>query len=158
MIRVAQVEDIAVLTDIAFAAKRHWNYPEEYIQKWKNELTITEIYVTNNIVRCKEIDNRIVGFYSIFTLKEEIKLPTIYLEAGAWLDHMFIIPEYHNRRIGTDFFIDINETLLKEKQTKMKIFVDPNATVFYEKMGAKFCRLSASSIPDRQIPVYEYCL
>ncbi len=40
----AAYTDSNILTDIAFSAKRTWNYPEEYYKIWKNELTITELY------------------------------------------------------------------------------------------------------------------
>jgi len=36
----AQEEDCESLTTIAFAAKRHWQYPESYYELWEDELTI----------------------------------------------------------------------------------------------------------------------
>jgi hypothetical protein len=51
-------------------------------------------------------------------------------------------------------FKDINELGLSEKT--IKIFVDPYATGFYDKQGAKKIRISESSIKNRKIPVFEY--
>lgn len=33
--------EASILTDIAFAAKRHWGYPEAWIAQWRSALTIT---------------------------------------------------------------------------------------------------------------------
>jgi hypothetical protein len=35
----AKPEDAANLTGIAFAAKRHWGYPENWIESWRDLLT-----------------------------------------------------------------------------------------------------------------------
>jgi maltose O-acetyltransferase len=39
---------------------------------------------------------------------------------------------------------------------ELRIFVDPNADVFYEKMGATFIENSPSSIEGRDISVYGF--
>jgi hypothetical protein len=49
-IRKAKSEESRILTDISFASKRFWKYPEAYFDIWKKELTITEAYVQKNIV------------------------------------------------------------------------------------------------------------
>ena len=36
----AKAEDAAKLTEIAFSAKRHWGYPEQWIENWRHVLTI----------------------------------------------------------------------------------------------------------------------
>jgi hypothetical protein len=41
---------------------------------------------------------------------------------------------------------------------ELKIFVDPHATGFYEKMGAKFNENSPSSIEGREVPVYFFII
>jgi len=39
-IRQAQDFDSELLTDISFAAKKHWKYPDNYYDLWRDELTI----------------------------------------------------------------------------------------------------------------------
>jgi len=149
--------DSLYLTEIAFAAKKFWKYPNEYIEKWKDELTITENYISNNIVRCIKINNKIIGFYSIINLADDFKFSSGFMEKGFWLDHMFIFPEFHKNGIGKIFFKDINNLIQNKKIVlPLRIFVDPNATGFYDKIGAKEYRVSGSSIPGRNIPVYLY--
>ena len=44
----AGAEDAGALTEIAFAAKRHWDYPESWIRRWEEMLTIKPEYVVEN--------------------------------------------------------------------------------------------------------------
>lgn len=41
----ANNNDADILTEIGFSAKKHWNYPDNYYEIWKDELTITDGYV-----------------------------------------------------------------------------------------------------------------
>jgi maltose O-acetyltransferase len=156
MVRNAINEDAGMLTQIAFAAKRFWNYPEEYFSQWARELTITETYISRNFVRIKELNRVPAGFYSLVEMPEEKLFGSVCMEKGLWLDHMFILPEFHNQGIGTEFFKDIDAYMKKNTIQSLKIFADPNSKGFYEKMGAWFLRNSDSSIPGRIIPVYTY--
>ncbi|MDP3481580.1 MAG: hypothetical protein Q8R88_17590, partial [Desulfoprunum sp.] len=65
MIRSAQQDEAQLLTEISFAAKGYWNYPEEYYAIWKNELTITPEYIENNDILVYEHDGTAVGYYAI---------------------------------------------------------------------------------------------
>lgn len=45
-IRRAESEEAWRLSAIALAAKRHWGYPEEWMELWKDEFVITPEYVS----------------------------------------------------------------------------------------------------------------
>ncbi|MCL6591969.1 MAG: hypothetical protein K6U80_18720 [Firmicutes bacterium] len=62
-IRKAFMEESATLTDISFASKRFWNYPEEYFEVWKDELTITPEYIQKNDVNVAEFNGEVLGYY-----------------------------------------------------------------------------------------------
>src|SRR5258708_35148126 len=49
-IRRAKPAEAHVLTEIAHAAKRHWGYPENWIEHWKDDLTITPEFISDNEV------------------------------------------------------------------------------------------------------------
>jgi GNAT superfamily N-acetyltransferase len=102
-----------------------------------------------------ELGEKIVGFYSLIEIHQDLEIRTVLIEKGTWLDHMFILPEYIGKGIGTRFTTHMKAYLSEKKVDKVLIFVDPNAKGFYEKLGAKFRRESDSSIPGRKIPVYE---
>ena len=44
-IRRATTDDAATLTAIAHAAKRHWGYPEQWIESWSDQLTLSAAYL-----------------------------------------------------------------------------------------------------------------
>src|SRR2546429_435166 len=60
-IRRATPDEAEALTTLAHAAKRHWGYPEEWIEQWKTDLTITPDFVANNEVFVATIDGEIAG-------------------------------------------------------------------------------------------------
>jgi len=154
-IRHAKSPDCTILTDVSFGAKRYWNYPDEYMERWKAELTITPAYIESNTVFVGELEDKIVGFYSLIEIQQDLEIGSVLIEKGIWLDHMFILPEYMGKGIGTKFTTHMKAYLSEKRVDKVLIFVDPNAKGFYEKGGAKFRRESDSSIPGRKIPVYE---
>ncbi|MEA5114938.1 MAG: GNAT family N-acetyltransferase [Geobacteraceae bacterium] len=154
-IRHAKATDSTILTDISLRAKKYWNYPDEYMERWKDELTITPEYIENNTVFVGELEDKIVGFYSLIEIHHALEIRSILIEKGTWLDHMFILPRYMGKGIGTKFTTHMKAYLSEKRVDKVLIFVDPYAKGFYEKVGAKFRRESDSSIPGRKIPVYE---
>lgn len=154
-IKQAETIDNKNLTTISFQAKRFWNYPDKYYDIWKDELTITEEYISQNIVYKALISDTIVGFYSIVENKHDKYSGDILLENGYWLEHLFIHPNYMYQGIGTVLLHHAIGLTQKLCTNKLLIFVDPHAKGFYEKNGATFVRESPSSIAHRTIPVYE---
>jgi GNAT superfamily N-acetyltransferase len=158
VIRDATETDASELTRIAFDAKRHWGYPEQYLSIWKSELTITIEYIATNFVRVKEVNQKIAGFYSLVWIQQSESFGGSDVTKCFWLDHMFILPVFHKQGIGIELFQDLCHVLKEREITEIKIFVDPNAEGFYRKMGAAKLKMSDSSIPGRQIPIYEFKL
>jgi hypothetical protein len=54
------------LTAIAFAAKRHWGYPEAWIDLWTDELTVDGRYVEENWVFLARTGFRTLGVVRAF--------------------------------------------------------------------------------------------
>jgi GNAT superfamily N-acetyltransferase len=151
----ATEKDATILTAIAFAAKRSWNYPEHYYENWKNELTITPSYIIQNLVYNAVMKNSIVGFYSITEVRTDFMAGEVSVKKGFWLEHIFIMPEFHKSGIGRLLTDHAKETARKLEIGELWIFVDPFATGFYEKIGAEYQYESKSSIKNRLIPVYK---
>jgi len=155
IIERAPDSDFETLTGIAFAAKRHWNYPDKYFEIWKEELTISKEYIKENLVFKAMNSNIVVGFYSIVENKTDLLVNEIFVEKGFWLEHIFLKPEYHKMGIG-NAMIGHAKTISKNNGiSNLLIFADPFAKGFYDKIGADFLYNSKSSIPDRLIPVYK---
>ncbi len=154
-IEKAKQSDSSILTEIAFSAKKHWNYPDNYFEIWKDELTITEEYVNQNIVYQASSENLILGFYSIVENKSDFSAGGIFVQKGFWLEHIFIRPNFHEFGIGRQLIEHAKMISKDMKIDNLLVFVDPFAAGFYNKIGAKFLYDSKSSIPDRLIPVYD---
>src|SRR5947207_15333487 len=61
VIRRAQPDEAGALTELAHAAKRHWGYPESWIEHWKADLTITSNFIADNEVFVAMINDEIAG-------------------------------------------------------------------------------------------------
>ncbi|CUH97381.1 hypothetical protein P22_3509 [Propionispora sp. 2/2-37] len=155
IVREADLSESHILTDISFAAKRYWNYPKAYFEIWKDELTITPEYIQNNKVCVAEVDGRVVGYFSLVEVKRDFWAGRVFVNAGFWLEHIFIQPEYIGRGIGTQL-INYLEAMCRELGVdKVRIFSDPNANGFYDKMSARYLGESPSSIEGRTVSLYE---
>jgi maltose O-acetyltransferase len=153
-INKASESDFDILTEIAFAAKKHWNYPDYYYDVWKDELTITKDYINQNIVYKVDYSNFTIGFYSIVENRADFYSGGIFIKKGFWLDHMFVKPDYHKFGIGRLMIDHVRSISKNNGISDLMIFVDPFAKGFYEKIGADYLYDSKSSIHERLIPVY----
>src|SRR6266849_3713225 len=88
-IRRAQPDEAAALTEIAHAAKRHWGYPENWIEHWKDDLTITPEFIIRNETFVATICKEIVGCCAI-----------VLNDSRAELEHMWIKPEHMGAGVG----------------------------------------------------------
>lgn len=116
----------AVLTEIAVAAKRHWGYPERWIQLWMPQLTITPDYLSRNETWVAMLDEQTVAFSS---LKQE--------NESLWLDNLWVLPGFMGQGIGGFLF---RHALIRGRArgaSVLRIESEPHAQGFYEKMGAR---------------------
>ena len=124
-IRRASPDEAALLTEIAHAAKRHWGYPENWIQHWKADLTITPEFIANNEVYVAVKGEEIVGCCAL-AINESV----------AELEHMWIRPEQICSGVGRALFMHVKERAANLNVRALEISADPNAEGFYELMGA----------------------
>src|SRR5436190_487245 len=89
----AKLEYAEALTQIAHAAKRHWSYPESWIESWRDVLTMRPEFIAGNISYCAIEDDHPVAFY-VLTTEDD----------GLHLDHLWIVPAAMRRGIGTMLF------------------------------------------------------
>ncbi len=125
-IRRALPEEADALTEIAHAAKRHWGYPENWIQHWKADLTITPEFIAKNEMYVAVIGTEIIGCSAI-----------AFSDSVAELEHMWIRPEHMGGGIGRALLRHIKQRAEELKIPLLEISADPNAEGFYERMGAK---------------------
>jgi N-acetylglutamate synthase-like GNAT family acetyltransferase len=124
-IRKATTEDAPVLTRIAHDAKRHWGYPEHWINHWQDDLTISADFVAANQVYVAEREGSLLGFYALITREEK-----------AELDHLWVAPAHIGAGVGKKLFLHAMRTAAGQGVDAVEILSDPNAAGFYRKMGA----------------------
>jgi ribosomal protein S18 acetylase RimI-like enzyme len=145
----AQPQDAAALTEIAHAAKRHWGYPERWIESWRDTLTIRAEFIAANVAWCATENARVVGFYLLASESD-----------GLHLDHLWILPDAMGRGIGRALFEHAVEQTRQLGQRTLKIEADPNAEGFYTRMGARRVGKAVTEIEDqrRELPLLVYDL
>jgi|ERR1051325_1662472 GNAT superfamily N-acetyltransferase len=124
-IRRATPAEAATLTAIAHAAKRHWRYPEEWIEKWRADLTITPDFVAHNEVLAAVLGDEIVGCCAL-----------VVNHSSAEIEHMWIKPEHMGLGVGRTLFEKVRDRAIERNFTALELSADPNAEGFYERMGA----------------------
>ena len=124
-IRRAMPEEAAVLTEIAHAAKRHWGYPENWIEHWKGDLTITRDFISNHEVYVAVTDKEIAGCCAL-----------VVKDSHAELEHMWIRPQYMGAGYGKALFVHVMQRAATLSANAVELSADPNAEGFYKHMGA----------------------
>ena len=148
-IRRACAEDADALTEIAFAAKRHWGYPESWIRRWQDALTVLPQYVIQHPTFVAVLDGEFVGFCAV------------QMEAGeASLDHLWVLPSFMGRGVGRALFQHAEKIARESGAMRMKIIGDPHAERFYSRMGATLCGRESGSMDgeERFLPLLEKTL
>ena len=125
-IRRATPDESDKLTALAHAAKRHWNYPPEWINSWKADLTLAPEFIAHNEVFVATVDDTIAGCCALVTT------------AGlAELEHMWINPDQMGKGVGRALFDHAKHRAIAHGFSELELSADPNAEKFYERMGAQ---------------------
>ena len=145
-VRRATPDQAEALTQIAFAAKRYWDYPERWIQIWSSILTISEKFIEKHPTYLANVEGKPVGFYAISIEKDK-----------AILEHLWILPGYMGQGIGKALFQDAFEQCEESGVHTLEIESDPNAQGFYERMGARKVSEKVGEVDglQRVLPVLE---
>jgi GNAT superfamily N-acetyltransferase len=122
----AQPEDAKAMTTLAMAAKRHWGYPENWMIKWQEMLTISPGCIAKNIVYKAVLDGELLGFYVLFNSEELLELK-----------HLWVHPDVIGNGIGKQLMIHAIQEGAKTDHENLEILSDPNAEGFFIKMGAR---------------------
>lgn len=141
MIRKAMNEDSSTLSELAYKSKAYWGYSKEFLEKCKDDLTVTAKYIEKNLVYVLEENDEIIAFYTLFVTEQK-------------LDALFIDPNHIGRGFGKVLW---SHLIQKAKQLQMKEFTidsDPYAEAFYLKMGAKrIGDIQSTVFPNRRLPL-----
>lgn len=143
-IRSALATEASELTTIAFAAKRHWGYPESWIELWADELTVDGAYIEEHDVLSATDGTRTLGWCAVSGEPD-----------GCWLDYCWVLPDAAGKGIGRALVHRACRLAADQGSSTLKVVADPNAEGFYRKLG--FRRIGdRPSLPEgRRLPVLE---
>ena len=122
----AKPDDAVTLTEIAFAAKRQWGYPEKWIQGWREVLTVLPEFIAGHETYAAIDEGRTVGFYVLGRKGERMELL-----------HLWVLPDAMCRGVGRSLFAHALERMKSLGFRELEIESDPNAEGFYKRMGAR---------------------
>ena len=123
--RRAVPAEAATLSAIAFAAKRFWGYPDEWMAAWRLDLEVTAAYLEAEPVMVADLEGDAVGFVGLSTEPD-----------GRYLEHLWLRPAFIGRGLGRALFGEGVRLAREAGETELRIKSDPNAEPFYLKMGA----------------------
>ena len=140
-------DDAETLTEVAFAAKRHWGYPERWMERWRDLLTIRPEFIASHETYAAMVDGRIVGFYAL--ARKESRLDLL---------HLWVRPDWMGRGVGRSLFHHALERAKALGFPELEIESDPNAAGFYERLGARRIGASTKEMDGqkRELPILVY--
>jgi len=141
-LRDANRQDSIKLSRMAIASKKHWNYPEEWIRLWADELEIKADFIDRNKVIIADHEDVTVGFAALS-----------FTETFAELEHLWILPKYMKNGIGKLLFKSMIEYCKGKDVNEIRIISDPNALNFYQKLGAQQSGFVKSIPEPRKLPL-----
>jgi GNAT superfamily N-acetyltransferase len=149
-IRPAARSDAEMLTVLALAGKRHWGYPEPWLEAWRGPLTITPDYLPAHVVCCAEDGTGgVVGFYALER------------DGGfCRLEHLWLAPSLIGCGLGRQLFEHAVRAARALGVAELLIEADPSAEGFYLHMGARRIGETVSRLTgaERVLPQLRYAL
>ena len=141
----ATTNDAKTLTDLTIRSKAYWNYSQEQIELWREDLTITKDYINKNQVHILFDQEFLIGYYSFYlTDKSTVKLDNIFIDPA-------FIGKGYGKKLMERFIHNSREMNLE----KIELISEPHAEDFYKKMGFHTVSKQESSIKNRYLPIME---
>jgi GNAT superfamily N-acetyltransferase len=143
----ALLADAESLTRIAHAAKRHWGYPESWIEAWREQLTLTPEWIA--------------AHETWVAVKGEVQAGWVsWTGVGrhARLEHLWVLPSAMGQGVGRFLFHQATTRAGAAGWKSLLITSDPNAAAFYRRMGAVQVNEERADCAGvhRVLPILEY--
>lgn len=150
MIRSAQQNEHALLTDIAVRSEASWGYDIVFMENFARLYAVTPEFIRDHSVFVVEEQGRVMGFYGVVLHGE-----------GSWaeLEYLYVDPAFLGRGLGKLLWLHMTACLKALGVTYLELVTSLQAEAFYHKMGAVTIAQTASTvIPGRTIPRLHYAL
>ncbi|MDT8979287.1 GNAT family N-acetyltransferase [Paenibacillus sp. chi10] len=147
-IRQATVQDVRILSELAYASKAYWGYDEAFMEACREDLTITEAHLTAAQLFVVEKNQQIQGFIA---LEQDISQ-----QDKGLVTYLFIHPNAIGRGYGQALWNRMIDAARDQGIRAVLVHSDPHAEPFYIRMGARRIGEIASTVfPGRDLPVLE---
>lgn len=140
-IRAAGAGDVPRLRAVALAAKGHWGYPPEMLDRWAQRDLTAEALAAKRVF-VAETGGDTVGWASLVGEGEV-----------CVLDDLWIDPAWMGQGIGTALFAHAAEQARHAGAARMEWEAEPNASGFYAAVGGRYLRDSEPTVFGRVLPV-----
>lgn len=150
-IRSARADEAELLTALIMRSKAYWGYESELLEGWRSDLTLDQEMIAHDSVYCAEdVESGVVaGVLRLYRQRD----------GTAYLDHLFVEPAYIGEGVGAQLWRHAVEWAAAQGALALTFSADPNARLFYERMGAVVVDWQESSIvPGRLLPQMRYDL
>jgi GNAT superfamily N-acetyltransferase len=144
----ARVGEADVLTQLALASKRYWGYDEDFMERCRRELMVSERDIETRHVFVARDAERALGFYLLLPIDDSC----------VELDMLFVEPQSIGDGVGGALLRHAAMLARGEGALALRITADPFAVPFYEHLGAVLVGSSVSASTGRSLPVYELAL
>lgn len=144
--RKAKLKDLPELNRISVASKKHWGYPDEWIERWLSELTLTPEEFAQQHILVGEVDSGIIGFCSISENEDEYEIL-----------HLWVLPDFIGLGYGKKLLTLTVEEFIKTAKPII-VVADPNAELFYESQGFETFDKAESFPAGRYLPIMKKIL
>ena len=148
--RLATGDDAPALTALARQAKSHWGYPSEWIELWRDELTITPAYIAEHTTFVAAEDGVPVGMCALEKRAD-----------GGAIENVWIAPDRHRLGVGRALVMRALREAAMAGLSSVRVVSDPFAEGFYSRLGAERCGQVAAPMPgapDRTLPVLAFAV
>jgi ribosomal protein S18 acetylase RimI-like enzyme len=146
-IRRARSSEAGELTQLARAAKASWGYPAEWLDAWRDDLTITAEYVTQHQVFVADTGDGLAGVAALERVGGE-----------AVLEHVWVAPIHQRQGVGEALVRHALAIASAAGDRTLRVTSDPQAVGFYERLGGRVAGSTPApmpGMPERVLPVLE---
>jgi GNAT superfamily N-acetyltransferase len=148
-IRPARPDESSAISALAFRSKAHWGYDAAFLERCREDLSISAKEIATSIVVVHVGPAGIDGFYRLTTLDDRL----------ACLDSLFVDPAAIGAGVGRRLWEHAVSTARALGFLAMEFQSDPHAEGFYLAMGATRIGDSESTVtPGRLLPLMRFIL
>ncbi len=141
-LRAPRLDELGLLSDLCLRSKAVWGYPQDMLDSFRRELTLSEDDVREDAIVVADDLRGIAGVVEV-SFDGDV----------AVLEKLFVEPGRFGEGTGNLMYVWACRTAQGRGARELVIDADPGAAAFYERMGAEPAGESESgSVPGRFLP------